>query len=317
MRPAAADSPICRSISSADRSSAVGLAMFLPAMSGALPCTASKTAASSPRFAAPTVPSPPTRPAHKSDTISPYRFGSSSTSNFSGFITRFMHAASTICSSYAMPGYSAATVRAQRMKRPSLIFMMFALWIAVMRVRPIRVAYANAKRAMRVEARSVMIFRLSTTPGTTSCSRPEYKSSVFSRTMTRSTCSKRDRTCGRLETGRRFAYRSSAFRSPTFTLVKPSPTGVVTGPFRATRLRRIDSSSVVGQRRAVLLDCDEARVMALPVHIDTGRFDDADNGVGDFGPDAVTGDESDDVGLMRRECRRELPRRGAQDRRRP
>jgi len=31
----------------------------------------------------------------------------------------------------------------------------------------------KGKRAMRVEARSVWIFRLSTTPGTTSCSRPE------------------------------------------------------------------------------------------------------------------------------------------------
>ena len=34
-------------------------------------------------------------------------------------------------------------------------------------------AYSNAKREMRVEAFSVMIFRLSTTPGTTSCSNPE------------------------------------------------------------------------------------------------------------------------------------------------
>ena len=70
--------------------------------------------------------------------MSPYRFGSSSTSNVSGLITRFMHAASTICSSYAMSGYSAATARALRMKRPSLIFMMLALWIAVIRLRPIR-----------------------------------------------------------------------------------------------------------------------------------------------------------------------------------
>src|SRR6185503_4986831 len=48
------------------------------------------------------------------------------------------------------------------------------------------------------------------------------------------------------QTGRRFANSSSAFRSPTFTLANPPPTGVVSGPFNATLLRAIDSSSVGG-----------------------------------------------------------------------
>ncbi len=48
------------------------------------------------------------------------------------------------------------------------------------------------------------------------------------------------------QTGRRLAKRSSALRSPTFTLVNPPPTGVVTGPLSATLLRLIDSSSSSG-----------------------------------------------------------------------
>ena len=97
-----------------------------------------------------------------------------------------MHVASTMRSSYAMSMYSRATRRTLSRKSPSPSFMMFALWIAVTFRRPWSRACAKANRAMRVEAFSVMIFRLSTTPGTTSCSRPAYRSSVFSRTITRS-----------------------------------------------------------------------------------------------------------------------------------
>ena len=82
---------------------------------------------------------------------------------------------------------------------------MLALWIAVTRLRPFAAACSKANSAIRVEARSVMIFRLSTTPGTTSCSRPEYRSSVFSRTMTRSTPVNAAGDAGRFRTGRRFA----------------------------------------------------------------------------------------------------------------
>ena len=78
-------------------------------MSGALPCTASNTPISPPRLAAPTTPRPPTSPAHRSETMSPYRFGITSTSNCSGCITSCMHAASTIRSSYLISGYSRAT----------------------------------------------------------------------------------------------------------------------------------------------------------------------------------------------------------------
>src|SRR5262245_59236282 len=64
--------------------------------------------------------------------------------------------------------------------------------------------------------------------------------------MIRSTLPNRLFTPGRFRTGRRFAYRSSALRRPTLTLVNPSAIGVVTGPFSATLFRLIDSSRSPG-----------------------------------------------------------------------
>ena len=74
-RSAAAVSPRWRSISAPDRIRAVGLALFWPAYLGAEPCTGSKTAAVSPMLAPGATPSPPTSPAARSLTMSPYRFG--------------------------------------------------------------------------------------------------------------------------------------------------------------------------------------------------------------------------------------------------
>ena len=87
---------------------------------------------------------------------------------------------------YSISGNCAATSRQQRRNRPSLIFMMLALWIAVTLRRSSRRAYSNAACAIRMEAVLVITFRLSTTSVTTSCSMPEYRSSVFSRKITRS-----------------------------------------------------------------------------------------------------------------------------------
>ena len=79
------------SIMAPERMTAIGLATPRPAMSGALPCTASKTAYSSPMFAPGTSPSPPTRPAQRSLSRSPKRFDVASTSNRVGSITSSMH----------------------------------------------------------------------------------------------------------------------------------------------------------------------------------------------------------------------------------
>ncbi len=67
-------------VTTAERSSAVGLTRSRPAMSGPLPWTASKTAAVSLRLAPGATPGPPVMPARRSLTMSPYRFGRTSTS---------------------------------------------------------------------------------------------------------------------------------------------------------------------------------------------------------------------------------------------
>src|SRR5579859_2168480 len=99
---------------------------------------------------------------------------------------------------------------------------------------------------MRVEPFSVMILMASTTPGTTSCSRPTYSPSVFSRTMIKSTPGHFDSRPGRFLMGRKLAKRSKVLRSVTLMLLKPPPMGVVTGPFRASLLRSIESYSSLG-----------------------------------------------------------------------
>ena len=129
-------SPVWRSSMTADRMSAVGFASFRPACFGALPCTASNIAQSLPIFALGARPRPPTSPAHRSDTMSPYRFGSTITSKVSGFCTNCMQVASTILSSNSICGYSDTTPRATSKNRPSVHFMMFALCTAVTFFRP-------------------------------------------------------------------------------------------------------------------------------------------------------------------------------------
>jgi len=63
--------PSQRSIMAADRMAATGLAIPLPAMSGAVPCDGWKMAASSPMSPEGDMPIPPTRPAARSERMSP------------------------------------------------------------------------------------------------------------------------------------------------------------------------------------------------------------------------------------------------------
>ena len=61
------------------------------------------------------------------------------------------------------------------------------------------------------------------------------------------------------------AYRSSAFRSATFALRKPVPTGVVSGPLIPMPLLRIDSSTRSGIRLALAFKDSLARLLHIPV----------------------------------------------------
>src|ERR687888_183192 len=110
-----------------ERSWAIGLTLFRPAYFGAEPCVGSNTATCSPKFAPGAMPRPPIMPAQRSETMSPYRFGSTSTSYSSGRWTSCMHMLSTIRSSNVISTFSAATSRATRRNSPSVNFMMFAL----------------------------------------------------------------------------------------------------------------------------------------------------------------------------------------------
>jgi hypothetical protein len=164
-----------------------------------------------------------------------------------------------IRSSNATSGFSRATSRAASRNRPSENFMMLALCPAVTLRRPFALAYSNANRAILRLAVSLIALidrpescrtrlpvvrsmkAISSAVGGAPCSSsiPVYEPSVSSRTTTTSARSYRDRTPGYSLHGRTAAYRPRATRSPTFTLRKPA--GVASGPFRATRVPRIDS----------------------------------------------------------------------------
>ena len=108
-----------------------------PAMSGALPCTASKTPPRAPMLAPGTTPSPPTRPAPRSrhdvavEVLEQRARRRSRASSPAACRRRRRCARRRRC-----PGSPAATRRKQSRNRPSESFMMFALWTAVTRLRP-------------------------------------------------------------------------------------------------------------------------------------------------------------------------------------
>ena len=86
------------------------------------------------------------------------------------------------------------------------------------------------------------------------------------------------------------------------TLVNPVPIGVVTGPFSATLLRRIESMSSTGS--ACPVRSNESTPAWCRSHsIETpARGEDPQHRFGDFGTDAVAGDERDLVVMDIADC---------------
>ncbi len=64
--------------------------------------------------------------------------------------------------------------------------------------------------------------------------------------MIKSTPGYRVSSPGKFLMGRKFAYNSNFLRRVTLIDGNPPPTGVVTGPFSATRFRSIDATSSLG-----------------------------------------------------------------------
>ena len=81
-------------------------------------------------------------------------------------------------------------------------------------------------------------------------------------------------------------------RSVTFTERKPPPTGVVIGPFSATPVRLIESSTCSGSGLPPYCSITSAPASCTShSKLDPGRLEDAARGLAQLGAGAVTGDQ--------------------------
>jgi hypothetical protein len=171
--------------------------------------------------------------------------------------------------------------------------MMFALCTAVTRLRPFVRAWSNANAAMRDDAFSVMIFRLSTTPGTIWCSRVEILRVLADDHQI-------DVREARLHAGK-------VLDRPEVRVQIQRLAQADVDAREALRDRRRDrafESDLVAadrieqrarQRLAVALERGDPRVVPLPVDVDSRGFEDPDDGRGHFGADSIAGDQRDCV----------------------
>lgn len=135
---------------------AIGLAMFLPKMSGAEPCTGSNSDGklrSGFRLADGAMPMVPVQAGPRSDKISPNRLEATTTSKRSGFSTKRAHRISMCCLSRAISGYWRAISATRSSQYGMLMAMPLDLVAAVRRLRG------------RCCASSKAYFRMRSTPG--------------------------------------------------------------------------------------------------------------------------------------------------------
>ena len=172
MRSAIAPSPMCRSIRTAESSSAVGLATPLPAMSGALPCTASKTPISVAEVGA----GHHAEPADEAGAQVRHDVAIQVRQQQDVELRRVhhqLHAGGVDDAVVARDvGILLGDLPHASQEQAVAHLHDVGLVDGGDALAAVRARVLERERAMRVDASSVMIFRLSTTPGTTSCSRP-------------------------------------------------------------------------------------------------------------------------------------------------
>ena len=120
-----------------ERISAVGLTLFCPLYLGALPCVASNTAPSGPMFAPGATPRPPTRPAAQvAEDVAVQIRQHEHVVQLRLLHQLHAHVVDDAVFELDVRDTPWPPRAARRSNRPSVYFMMFALWTAVTFLRP-------------------------------------------------------------------------------------------------------------------------------------------------------------------------------------
>ncbi len=118
--------------------------------------------------------------------MSPFMLVVTMTSNCSGRRTNWWQQLSMMMCCDSMSGYSGAISSKVRLSIPSVIFMMLALVAQCTFLRPSARASSKASRTIFSQPLREISLNPCATPGVSMYSMPAYRSSTFSRTITRS-----------------------------------------------------------------------------------------------------------------------------------